>query len=348
MTYMNTNRHRVFIGSSLEGLKYANAIFSELEREAYPTVWDQDVFAPTVATLEQLETLLNNYDFAILVLTPDDMRVRRGHSEMVPRDNVVAELGLFIGSLGRSRVFFITPQQHDLVLPTDFLGITPLHYIVRDDNQRASVRTACNVIKSQMQTSRPIRTSDGSALDVRFWHSIKDRQEHRVDVRALIASAQQVIIITGITLSYVVQRCGEELRDRLRAGLWIGILMSAQTEHNLSYYTRYTSMLQSRMPLTRTMYESFYEALSDEDKSRFALYETTTPLTHSIGLYDTAIYVSEFCLDCDSSTCPSFSPARGSTTYRIMVREVQTLLSDNRCVLGQADKPLHAHLSTIM
>jgi predicted nucleotide-binding protein len=47
-------RPKVFIGSSVEGLPLANAVFAELDRVAEPTVWDQ-IFEPMRSTLEDLE-----------------------------------------------------------------------------------------------------------------------------------------------------------------------------------------------------------------------------------------------------------------------------------------------------
>lgn len=137
----------VFIGSSIEGLPYANAVLAELERHTEPTVWDQNVFVPMRSALDALEQSFLRFDFAVLVLTPDDLRRSRHKEAPVPRDNVVAELGMFIGALGRDRVFFLKPLNEPITLPTDLLGITPLEYTVRSDkNYRASVRSACVTI----------------------------------------------------------------------------------------------------------------------------------------------------------------------------------------------------------
>ena len=116
---------RVFIGSSVEGIEYANAVFSELERYAEPKVWDV-CFRPSRSTLPELERIVREHDFAVLILTPDDRLTSRGNRYVSPRDNVVAELGMFIGSRGASRTFFIKPRDVNLRLPSDFLGIRPL------------------------------------------------------------------------------------------------------------------------------------------------------------------------------------------------------------------------------
>jgi predicted nucleotide-binding protein len=50
----------------------------------------------------------------------------------VPRDNVVFELGLFIGALGRRRVFVVIPRGAEIKIPTDLLGLTPISYAPGD------------------------------------------------------------------------------------------------------------------------------------------------------------------------------------------------------------------------
>lgn len=98
-----SQRPAIFIGSSSEGLKIAKGIQAELSQVAEVTVWSQGVFQPTYGYLESLTKALEAADFAVLVLTPDDFTESRGDSAPSPRDNVVFELGLFLGRLGRER-----------------------------------------------------------------------------------------------------------------------------------------------------------------------------------------------------------------------------------------------------
>ena len=148
---MNDKRRAaIFIGSSVEGLDVAYAIQENLEFDAEPTVWSQGIFAPSHTALTDLVRAAAATDIAILTLTPDDVRLVRGRPVSTPRDNLIFELGLFIGALGIERVFFVVPQgQMDLHLPTDLLGVTPLTYVAdrSDRNLLAALEPSCNRLR---------------------------------------------------------------------------------------------------------------------------------------------------------------------------------------------------------
>src|SRR5208337_991276 len=60
--------------------------------------------------------------FAIVLLTPDDIGAAKGqNTQPRPRQNVLLELGYFIGRLGRSRVCAL--KRGDMEVPSDFEGI---------------------------------------------------------------------------------------------------------------------------------------------------------------------------------------------------------------------------------
>lgn len=113
----------LFIGSSSEGLAIARELQAEVDQQCQPTVWSQNVFVPGGTTLGDLLAASQNFDFAALILTPDDSVISRGEQAMAARDNVIFELGLFLGALGPRRVFIIHPRGEDLRLPSDLAGV---------------------------------------------------------------------------------------------------------------------------------------------------------------------------------------------------------------------------------
>jgi predicted nucleotide-binding protein len=146
-------RPPVFIGSSVEGLKVAYAIQQNIEHEFEPTVWSQGIFELSGLTIDSLIKQLSNFEYAIFVFSPDDVVKIRHHESSVVRDNVIFEFGLFIGALGRDRVFFVTPRSSsDLHLPTDLLGVTPGKYDDqrRDGNLNAALGPFCSQISQQI------------------------------------------------------------------------------------------------------------------------------------------------------------------------------------------------------
>lgn len=144
-------RPSVFIGSSSEGLALAEALQQLLDHEAEVTVWSQGIFDLSHSYLESLLKVLDTSDFAILVLTADDMVNSRGTEREAPRDNVLFELGLFMGRLGRDRCFFVFDRTRDIKIPTDLLGVAAATYRPHQGgNVQASLGTASTAIKQNM------------------------------------------------------------------------------------------------------------------------------------------------------------------------------------------------------
>ena len=146
----------LFIGSSSEGLPVARALQAELDDVCEPVVWSQGVFEPTGTTIGSLLEQAQNSDFAALVVTPDDSVVTRGSEISAARDNVIFELGLFLGALGPLRVFVIHTNDQDLRLPSDLAGVTCLKYRRNrgDQNLQAAIGPAANAIRNRIDRER--------------------------------------------------------------------------------------------------------------------------------------------------------------------------------------------------
>ena len=140
----------MFIASSAEHLDLAYAAQEGLEHDVEVTVWSQGVLALSKSALASLIDELDESDFGLFILAPDDITAIRDASKQTVRDNVIFELGLFIGRLGSDRCFLIVPRgMEDLHLPTDLLGVTPAMFDPdrQDENMTASLGPACNRIR---------------------------------------------------------------------------------------------------------------------------------------------------------------------------------------------------------
>ena len=122
---------RIFIASSKEGLDIAmaigNLLVKKLGLQADVRLWTRE-FELSKTYIESLEKAAKENDFAILVMTPDDITTSREKEKLSPRDNVIFELGLFMGCLSRERCFIVHEKRPDLKLPTDLLGIMAATY----------------------------------------------------------------------------------------------------------------------------------------------------------------------------------------------------------------------------
>jgi len=128
---------------TLESLQLA------LAHSARPVIWHQGVFGLSRGTLESLVGQVHKFKYAILVLTPDDLLVKRGEATPAARDNVLFELGLFMGALGREQTFIVCDRS--LSLPSDLAGITPATYeLTEPTNFVADLGPVCTKLEIEM------------------------------------------------------------------------------------------------------------------------------------------------------------------------------------------------------
>jgi len=143
------NKPTIFIGSSSEGAPIAYAIQENLEDLGDVYVWTQGVFELGNSYLDSLIKELDKVDFAILVLTEDDITISRNQETVSPRDNVLFELGLFIGRLGKERSFFVYDTEKNIKIPSDLSGISGAGYkLQQSGNLVPSLGAACNKIRT--------------------------------------------------------------------------------------------------------------------------------------------------------------------------------------------------------
>ncbi|RWM12855.1 MAG: cyclic nucleotide-binding domain-containing protein [Mesorhizobium sp.] len=143
---------RVFVISSAEALHVARAVENAFAHDPFLTVvWANGVFKVTNYTLETLEDELEQSDFAVAIAHPDDQTIIRGENWPSPRDNVVFELGFFMGKLGRDRAILMEPRGQKVKLPSDLAGITTIGYRHEPGGNLASLMSpACNELRDHI------------------------------------------------------------------------------------------------------------------------------------------------------------------------------------------------------
>src|SRR5271166_3987984 len=91
----------IFVGSSTEGSQYDLKIRTYLERGDAEVITWREIFQPGDYPIDALLAISSRVDGTLLIATPDDTLTYRGVERVVPRDNIVVELGFFVAKLGR-------------------------------------------------------------------------------------------------------------------------------------------------------------------------------------------------------------------------------------------------------
>jgi len=110
-------------------------------------LWKDDgVWEVNTSTFDNLLRMVRFFDFGVFVATADDLTLG-GNDQIViePRDNVILEMALYLGALGKDKSFLLV--ENGIKLPSDFAGI----YMPRFDagNDR-SIETACNAFTGKI------------------------------------------------------------------------------------------------------------------------------------------------------------------------------------------------------
>ncbi|MFN0037560.1 MAG: STING domain-containing protein [Saprospiraceae bacterium] len=142
----------LFIGSSTEGLPVAELVKKHLSDFADCSIWnEEDVFGYGRSIFETLMELLSFFEYGVMVGTADDyVEVpSRGEKHIEARDNVIFELGLFYGRLGREKVFFL--KEKGAKTPSDLLGIALPDFSSKDAaDLEEQIKLRCERIKKQI------------------------------------------------------------------------------------------------------------------------------------------------------------------------------------------------------
>lgn len=176
-------RPALFVGSSFEGLRIAEAAQVVLDEVCEVELWTQGIFGLTQGTLESLVTALPRFDFSLLVLTADDLTVSRNMEKPSARDNVLFELGLFIGALGRDRTFMLYDRTTPPALPSDLAGITAATFAPQaSGNLEAALGAPCTKIRRTVER-----------LGVRADRQFRDLEKATSSVEGVGATMQSLL-----------------------------------------------------------------------------------------------------------------------------------------------------------
>ncbi len=154
----------MFVGSSSEAKKLIQGLSLNLDGEDVEVRnWDTSPWPLSYDTLHGIENKLKEADFAAFILSADDVASIRGKQMKVARDNVLFELGLSFGKLGRDRTFIIAPKEA-MHKASDIAGLTAVLYESDPDGDKAMKNPALRIIKEIKKHGKKESTdTDGNA-----------------------------------------------------------------------------------------------------------------------------------------------------------------------------------------
>jgi hypothetical protein len=145
---MSDLKPNIFIGSSGAGLKVAGKVKEYLSVAGHCDLWeDEGVWEINKSTFDNLIRMVSYYDFGVFVATADDLTLTKDDKIVIePRDNVILEMALFLGTLGKDKSFLLVEE--DIKLPSDFNGIYMPRFKSTDDK---TIETACKAFAEKIK-----------------------------------------------------------------------------------------------------------------------------------------------------------------------------------------------------
>lgn len=150
-------KKRIFIGSSSEELTLAKSAKRMLEPEFEVTIWNDNIWDTAVFKINNnfLHDLLKatlQYDFGILLGTTDDKVIVRDQEVLQSRDNILFELGLFMGRLGLSKCAFVVEKELNIL--SDIKGISLARFSKKEpDSFINAISTVGDLFRTQRDSS---------------------------------------------------------------------------------------------------------------------------------------------------------------------------------------------------
>jgi predicted nucleotide-binding protein len=222
-------RPMVFVASSSEQLPVAQRIRDGLRssKEWDVNVWTTQ-FAFSATYIDSLERALDDADFAVVVMTGDDQANVRKDAVVLPRDNVIFELGLFIGRLGRERCAFFHDASRDTRIASDLEGVKGADFYPDDQADGKArrkladrVREVRSQIKQVLQEAGPRYKIDRGTRDLQQqrWRVIKQMEGYwweRMRKGDDDASALSLVTVSAVNAGNSVRLDGKafDLTDR--------------------------------------------------------------------------------------------------------------------------------------
>jgi hypothetical protein len=202
----------------------AKAISREMRSTAEVGLWTN--FRPNEVLLDELLRATQLHDFAVLVATPDDRSEKRGTTEATMRDNVLFELGLFAGSLGRERTYLLQLKGTKMAMPSDLEGFLYWRFSTSRDALDSPARIAADVASDIRK-----RWAEVIAMRIRGLRELQRTESYRAarELQIWVFKASRTLVSLGPTPSNDILATYRVAQQQLAR--WLKALTNFAREH---------------------------------------------------------------------------------------------------------------------
>jgi diguanylate cyclase (GGDEF)-like protein len=188
--------------------------------------------------IEKLEANAGDVGFAVVLLTPDDVGASKKKKTKLnnrARQNVILELGYFIGKLGRDKV--AAAYVKDVELPSDFDGMLYVRYDRRSDWRSKLTRelkeAGIEVKQTTFRVNEERANKDGltGLLDRRFFDEALLGEINRANASS---GTFAVVLLDLDRFKSINDTYGNEEGDRLLTRVGFVLQRTCPREHTLS------------------------------------------------------------------------------------------------------------------
>lgn len=211
------SKKRIILFSSKEGLQLAQHVQKSFYPKEYAVkLWTNGLFALSKPYINNFLDIKKDYDFAVFVVSNDDIVKYRNGKYYKPRDNIIFEMGLCIGTFGLERVIIAKPEC--VVLPSDLMGVGVYDYYIDGD-----MNITAGVIYAEMDSYINNEISlDNSIINI-------DWVEYCHDIKKLIDDLRKPLYLGGFEFDFLI--------GINRGGLMTADLISREYGHHMPVLT---------------------------------------------------------------------------------------------------------------
>lgn len=145
---------KVLITSSQRGEEVASALQLGLDPYVDADLNPHTSFTLSSGTLDSFIQTVRKYDYAVVILTPEDHAMEDNKSKGVLPPNTLFELGACMGALGPTRTIMVTREGDDPGLPSYLRAIRTAEYRPRERERLSeAVQRTCSQIRGLVNES---------------------------------------------------------------------------------------------------------------------------------------------------------------------------------------------------